>query len=103
MIRKFIILICICFAGCCAVVAHLSMKVGAEVEQLVGDAQPLTCKDLLAEKPRVTTRVKLSEFATGKYKADFDYDGDGNWDDVCLALFPPKKKKITYGYRAVLV
>ena len=103
MIRKFIILVCICFAGCCAVVAHLSMKVEEEGEQLVGEGQPLTCQDLLAEKPKVTTRIKLSEFAVGKYKADFDYDGDGKWDDVCLALFSSHKKKITYGYQAVLV
>lgn len=103
MIRKFIILICICFTACCAVVAHLSMQVEKEAEQLVDDGQPFTCKALLAEKPKATARIKLSEFGSGKYKADFDYDDDGQWDDVCLALFPAKKQKITYGYQAVLV
>ena len=103
MIRKFIILICICIAGCCAVVAHLSMNVEKEVEQLVVEGQPMTCKAVLQEKPEVTTRIMLSEYAAGKFKADLDYDGDGQWEDVCLALFPPQNKKITYGYEAVLV
>ena len=103
MIRKFIILICICFTACCAVVAHLSMQVEKETEQLVSDGQPYTCETLLADKPKVTTRIKLSEFASGKYKADFDFDSDGQWDDVCVPLFPSQRQKVTYGYQAVLV
>jgi len=102
MIRKFIILICICFTACCAVVGYLSMQVEKEVE-LVGESESYTCRALLDEKPQQTMGIKLSEFVTGKFNANFDLDNDGKWDEVCLPLFPPNKKKFTYGYKAVLV
>lgn len=103
MVRKFIILICICFTACCAVVAYLSMQVEKEVEVLVGDGVPYTCESLLKEKPENTLGIQLTEFASGKYIADFDYDGDQQWDDVCVPLTPPSDKKVTWGYCTVLV
>ena len=103
MIRKFIILICICFTVCCAVIGYLSMQVEKEVEVLVGDSIEHTCESLLEEWPSETTGIQLSEFASGKFIADFDFDDDQQWDEVCVPLFPPKKSKVTWGYCAVLV
>lgn len=103
MARKFIILICICFTACCAVIAYLSMQVEKEVQQLVNGGQEITCESLLEEQPKVTTRIKLTEFTSGKFKANFDFDGDGQWDDLCVPLFPAQKRKITYGYPAILL
>lgn len=79
------------------------MEVEKEVEVLVGDAKPYTCQALLDETPEKTVRIKLSDFGSGKYIAAFDHDLDEQWDDVCVPLFPPKKKKIRFGYSAVLV
>jgi len=94
MIRKFVILICICIAACSAAVAYLSMQVDKEAQALVGEGIPHT---------KNTTGIQLTEFASGKLIADFDYDGDQQWDDVCVPLFPPKKSKVTWGYTSVLV
>jgi len=79
------------------------MEVEKEVEQLVGENEQYTCSALLEEQPVKTVGITLSEFVAGPYKAVFDYDSDGEWEDVCLVMFPSEKRTVTYGYNAVLV
>jgi len=103
MIRRSIILMCICVAACSAVVAYLSMQLDNEAKALAGDDIAHTCESLLKEFPENTIGIQLTEFAPGNSIADFDYDGDQQWDDVCVPLFPPEKPKATWGYNSVLV
>ena len=102
MIRKFIILLCFFCAVLCAIVGYLSMQVDEQSDKREGPATSFNCKDFLANEPDETARINLTDFKRGKHYSHADHDGDDLWDELYVPLFP-NKKKIKFGYKAVIV
>lgn len=103
MIRKVIILFSLCCVVLCAFVGYLSYDVTQESAKADAVAKPATCDEVLKTPLMQTTRVMLTGFAPGKHLASRDYDGDSQWESLCVPLFPRKHQKIGHGYCAVLV
>ena len=64
---------------------------------------PIACDAFLADVPGATSKILLTEFAPGRETAHWDNNSDGEWESLCVPVFPRKKLDISHGYNAVLV
>lgn len=103
MIHKIIILLSLCCLVLCAIVGYLSKHAMQESQKRLGPAIPLSCVEVLEERPTETSRILVNEFVPGKHFAFLDTDNDGNWERLCVPFFPPKHQGITHSYRSVLI
>ena len=104
MIRKAITLLSLLCVVLCAFVGFVSYKAVQESEKSDPPAvDAITCDAFLNDVPSATSKVLLTEFAPGKQSAHWDNDSDGEWESLCVPIFPRKNIKITHGYNAVLV
>jgi hypothetical protein len=102
MLRKALLLLSILCMALCAVVGKVSKQEATEADKQA-DLRSVTCKELLDEDLEQTQRLSIEGFVKGRHLAIVDVQQDGNWESVCIPLFPSKNIKINHGYRAVLV
>ena len=103
MIRKFIILLSLCCLVLCAFVGFLSKQAIKQEKVDVVPASPITCAEILKERPKTSAHLLLNDFVPCKYLAHLDFDGDGEWDLLCVPFLPTKLRQSGHNYKTVLV
>ncbi len=103
MIRRSLIILSLCSAVLCAFIGFLSYRAIEESKQLQSSSIELSCSDLLKTAPETSTGVQLNDFVLGRHVAGIDLDGDQQWDQGAIPLFPKQRQPFKYGYRAVIL
>lgn len=103
MVRKIIILLCLCCVVLCAFVGYLSMQVDEQADKREGPATNFTAEEFLSAPPAETGRILLTDFSPGKHIAHADHDADEKWDELWVPMFPNRNKRIKFGYKSVIV
>ncbi|MDG1874475.1 MAG: hypothetical protein P8J27_11230 [Mariniblastus sp.] len=103
MIRKFIILLCLCCATLCAIVGVLSNRVDNIAEKHEVEAVVTKCEDFILEEHLTPTRILLTDFVPGKAFYKLDENQDDQLDQIIIPLFPNHLKRVNYGYKSAIV
>lgn len=103
MIRKAVILLSLCCAVLCGITGYMSYQATQKPDETIGETVPMSCEEVLEFRLSKTSLVTLTDFSPGKYLAYVDDDGDDQWNRLCVPFFSPQRRKIGYGYNAVLV
>lgn len=103
MDRKIAILLGLGLGILCAFV-HKFATYSLEQQSHEGDqATVVSCQQLLEKWPRDNYHLLLTDFQRGTPLASYDYNQDGNWDLVYVALFPAHLTELGNNYRSVII
>lgn len=103
MVRKIIIMLCLCCVILCAFVGYLSKTAIEDSQVRQGPGVATSCGEILNQRPTSTARLLVTEFVPGKHFASLDFDNDGKWEQLCVPFFSPKFPAAKHSYRAVLI
>lgn len=75
-----------------------------ETESVKANTVEMSCKEVLQNPPNSNhVSLILTDFQHGKHYVESDYNGDGQWDSVCIPMFPGDLKRLGASYHGVII